>query len=292
MPTEPLTYLDYLREAFFRKVRLPLLGPMPVNTMALAAVGVAGFAIPPLWLLGVAAETVYLVFVSSSGRFQKLVQGERLLARQRAWAERLQAVVERLEPASRDRYRRLVDSCRLILGMGEALQIDSMGDFRDLRGQSLNQLLAIFLRLLLSREAILGNLKSVDRESLAVEVGRLEERLAAAPADSALARSLQGTLVIQRQRLDNRTRAEESLAVVDAELERIEQQVALLHEQGALTGRPEAMSGTLDAVAATMSETTRWMQDNAELLGSLGGDPLLAAGVPGLPEVPGVVEEP
>jgi hypothetical protein len=32
-------------------------------------------------------------------------------------------------------------------------------------------------------------------------------------------------------------------------------------------------------------ETTRWMEDNAELLGSLGGDPLMSSGLPELPDL-------
>jgi hypothetical protein len=279
------SYLDYLKEAFHRKLPIPFLGSLPMNKMLIAVFGVAGIANPGFWLLGLAAEAVYLFGLASNGRFQKLIQAERLMERQRAWAERLRASVERLAPENRDRYRRLVDACRMILGMSETLQLDSLGDFRDLRGQSLNQLLAIFLKLLLSRELIASNLKGVDRKSLEAEVARLEQRLGEAASETALARSLHGTLDIQRKRLDNRARAEESLAVVDAELERIEQQVALLHEEGAVSGKPELLSDRLDAVAATMSETSRWMEDNAELLGSLGGDPLLASG-PGLPEVP------
>lgn len=285
MAGEPMSYGELLRVAFGRKLPIPFLGRLPVNKMLLAVVGVAGLANPGFWLLGLAAELLYVFGLASNGRFQKLVQAERLMERQQAWADQLRASVERLRPESRDRYRRLVDSCRLILGMSEALQMESLGDFRDLRGQSLNQLLAIFLRLLLSREVITANLKSTERKTLEAEIERLEQRLADAGAETALARSLQGTLAIQQQRLANRARAEESLAVVDAELERIEQQVALLHEQGAVTGRPEALSSSLDAVAATMSETSRWMEDNAELLGSLGGDPLLAAGLPELPEI-------
>jgi len=291
MAGETPSYVELLREAFNRSARIPFLGRLPVNKMLLAVFGVAGIANPGFWLLGVGLEVAFLFGLASSARFQKLVQAERLMERQREWAERLRASVERLQPENRDRYRRLVDSCRLILGMSEALQLDSLGDFRDLRGQNLNQLLAIFLRLLLSREAIVANLKGVDRRRLEAEITRLEQRLAEAAPETALARSLQGTVEIQRRRLENRARAEQSLAVIDAELERIEQQVALLHEEGAVSGKPELLSDRLDAVASTMSETTRWMEDNAELLGSLGGDPLMSSNLPELPDLDRVEEK-
>ena len=50
-----------------------------------AMFAVLGFAF--FWLLGLAAEMVYLFGVGGSVRFQKLVMGERLLAEQESWAE-------------------------------------------------------------------------------------------------------------------------------------------------------------------------------------------------------------
>jgi len=290
MAGDELSYADYLKEAFHRKVDVPLLGRMPLNKMALGAFGVAGLANPGFWFLGAAFELLMLFGVGGSERFQKLVRGERLLRRQQEWAGRVTHAVDRLSPLSRERYRRLLDQCRLILGLSESLDRDSLGNFRDLRAQNLNQLLGIFLRLLGSREAITANLQSLDRTELEADIARLEERLAEAPEGSALGRSLTGTLDIQRKRLENLDRAGESLAVIDAELERIEQQVELIREESAISGRPEALSMRLDAVTNTMSETSRWMDEHAEFFSSLAGAEAGSA-LPDLPELPQVVEE-
>jgi len=280
------TYWTYLREAFGRRVRVPLLGHLPVNVMAVGVLGVLGLANPGFWLLGAAGEVLYLVLKASSPRFQKLLEGERLLAEQKTWEEKVAEGVARLEPTSRARYRRLLGQCRLILGISDSLDATSLGNFRDLRARSLNQMLGIYLRLLSSREVIVANLSRLDRSELEAEIARLEERLAAASGDAALARSLQGTLDIQRKRLENLARAQASQAVIDAELERIEQQVELIREEAAVTGRPEQLSVRLDAVTSTMSETSRWMEEHAEFLGSLGGDEAAAQ----LPELPKAVE--
>jgi hypothetical protein len=157
-----------------------------------------------------------------------------------------------------------------------------------MRAQSLNQLLGIFLRLLTSREVIIANVSDLDRSRLEGEITKLEERLTAAEADSALTRSLQGTIDIKRKRLDNLARADESLQVVEAELDRIEQQVELIREESAVTGKPEALSIRLDAVTTAMSETSRWMDDHAELFGSLG--PASDSALSELPELPQVSE--
>jgi hypothetical protein len=284
----PLSYWDYLKEAFNRRVPVPLLGPMPFNKMALGVVAVAGLLVPPIWLLGLAAELIYLFGVSSSVRFQKVVRGERLLAQQKTWATKIHTGVERLSPSSRERYRRLLDQCRLILGISAALDGDSLGNFRDIRTQSLNQLLGIFLRLLTSHEVILANVKGLDRSILEGDIRRLEERLAASEPDSPLNRSLQGTLDIQRKRLENLARADESLQVIEAELERIEQQVELIREESAVSGKPEALSIRLDAVTSAMAETTRWMDDQAELFVALGG--ASDSAMPELPDLPHVSE--
>ncbi len=144
---------------------------------------------------------------------------------------KVQAAVAALSLESRARYRRLLRECGLILGIAPATGQNDLGTLSDMRAGGLNQLLWLFLRLLTSREVISSNLSQVDRASLEAEVDRVRERLARAEKDSALARSLQATLDIQIKRLENLTKAISSLEVIDAELERIEQQVRLIREE-------------------------------------------------------------
>lgn len=298
MKTAPLTYWDYLRAAFQRKAKVPGMGRLPVNYLYLAAVAVLGLANPGFWLLGAAGEVGYLTWLSSNPRFQKLLEGERLQSRQTTYDDRVVAALERMRSVNRARYEALLAQCRRILGISEALSGGSLGgsgssmaSLDNLKSKNLNQLLAIFLRLLTSREALNDSIQGVDREAVAKEIASLEGQLNGIhpETDTALARSLRGTLDIQRKRLDNLSRAQASLAVIDAELRRIEQQVELIREEAAVVGKTETLSDRLDAVTSAMAETEEWMRAHLDLIGV--GE--VASDAPALPALPTVrrVEE-
>lgn len=274
MSRPKLSYWDYVRAAFKRRWPVPGLGHLPLNQLGLAAVAVLGLANPGFWLLGAAAEVGYLAWLSGNTRFQNLIRAERMERVQESWEDKIHLAVDRLDPRSRDRYRALLRQCRSILGISHDLETDSLGTMRDLRAQNLNQLLSIYLRLLTSREVLRRNLEHLDRKSLEGEIDSLERRLAglAPDKDAALRRSLQGTLEIQKKRLENLERSESSRQVMEAELQRIENQVELLREEAAISSSPEALSSRLDAVTSTMEETTRWMDQHADLFEDVSGE--------------------
>jgi uncharacterized membrane protein YccC len=284
MAGEPLSYWDYVKAAFWRPFRSRVLGAMPLTQMLLATFGLAGFFNPGFWLLGLAAVVALVGGRSSSARFQKLVEAQQLAARAVSAEDRMKAAYERLEPASQSRYRALVVVCREILGIGSASGPGVTGDFRT---GNLNQMLWLFLRLLASREAITDTLARVDRRQLEAGVEVLKTRLAAAgDPEAALARSLRATLEIQEKRLANLDTATNNLAVVDAELERIEHQVRFVREESAVSRSPEGLSARLDAVSATLGETSRWMDQHAELFTDMATVDLDAGAVPALPRAP------
>ena len=117
-------------------------------------------------------------------------------------------------------------------------------------------------------------------------IARLRARAEGADPDSPLARSLWATLSIQEKRRENLETAAENLKVVDAELERIEQQVRLLREESAVSGSPEVLSARLDAVSSTLTETSRWMDEHSDLLSTEEGHEALSGGLPSLPAPP------
>lgn len=285
-----LGYLDYLKAAFRWRARIPGLGRMPINAMGLAAFAVLGLANPGFWFLGAAAEVTYLLWLSSSERFQNLVDGERLAADKESYISRVDRAVNRLSQGSQKRYHQLLFECRKIVGISDHLDPDAPESMRALRGSGLNQLLWIFLRLLNSREVLNDNLASVNREKIETEVAKLEQRLAAAGDDTALVRSLEGTLDIRKKRLENLDAAERSRKVIDAELERIEQQVVLIREESAVKGKADILSERLESVTSALNETNSWMEQNAEIFGRLGADPVGSA-PSDLPELPQMESE-
>jgi hypothetical protein len=285
MAGEPLSYWAYVKAAFWKPVRSRILGAMPLTQMLLASFGIAGFINPGFWLLGLAGIVAFVGGRSASERFQKLVEGERLLARSGSAEDKMKAAYDRLQPASQARYRALVVVCREVLGLGASASEGGLGDFR---AGNLNQMLWLFLRLLASREAITDTVARIDRRQLETGLESLKTRVAAAPdPEGALARSLRATLEIQEKRLANLDSATNNLAVVDAELERIEQQVRLVREESAVSRSPEALSSRLDAVSSTLSETSRWMDQHQDLLSDMTSVDLDDAKIAALPRTPG-----
>jgi hypothetical protein len=285
MAGEPMSYWDYVKAAFWKPVRSRVLGAMPLTQMLLVSFGLAGFVNPGFWLLGLAGIVAFVGGRSASERFQKLVEGERLLARSGNAEDRMKAAYDRLQPASQARYRALVVVCREVLGLGAGAGEGGASDFR---AGNLNQMLWLFLRLLASRESITDTIARVDRRQLESGLESLKTRLASAgDPEGALARSLRATLEIQEKRLANLDGATNSLAVIDAELERIEQQVRLVREESAVSRSPEALSARLDAVSSTLSETSRWMDQHSDLMSDMTSLDLDAASVPALPRTPG-----
>ena len=272
-------FWDYVKAAFLRRARLPGLGHMPLNLTGLAGIALLGLWNPGFWLLGIAIEVAYLVLKASSPRFQKLIQGEALLMQQKGGEQKVQQVIQSLSPPSMERYRRLLEQCRLIPGLQQG-STDPTSTLGDLRGGSLNQLLWLFIRLLSSRELMVATLTQVNPASLEGDVAKLKERLAQADAESPLGRSLKATLDIQSKRLENLAKAKGSLEVVESELDRIEQQVRLIREESAVSGGPEFISARLDQVSATLSETSQWMDQHAEFFSSLAVDDPLGTSLP------------
>ncbi len=281
MAGEPMSYWEYLKAAFWKPVRTRVFGAMPLTKMLLASFGLLGFFNPGFWLLGLATLVAFVGSRSASERFQKLVEAERLAARAGTAEDRMKAAYEHLEPASQARYRALVVVCREILGIGARADDAGLTDFR---AGNLNQLLSLFLRLLGSREAITDTLARVDRRQLEAGLENLKARLAAAgDPEAPLARSLKATLEIQEKRLANLDTATNNLAVVDAELERIEQQVRLVREESAVSRSPEALSARLDAVSRTLGETSKFLDQHAEIFADLSLSDLETGSVPPIP---------
>jgi hypothetical protein len=281
MAGEPMSYWEYVKAAFWKPVRTRILGAMPLTQMLLVACGLAGFVNPGFWLLGLAALVAFVGGRSASERFQKLIEAERMAARAGTAEDRMKAAYESLEPASQARYRSLVVVCREILGLGARADDAGLTDFR---AGNLNQLLSLFLRLLGSREAITDTLARVDRRQLEAGLQNLKARLAAAgDPEAPLARSLKATLEIQEKRLANLDTATNNLAVVDAELERIEQQVRLVREESAVSRSPEALSSRLDAVSRTLGETSKFLDQHAEIFADLSLSDLETTSVPPIP---------
>lgn len=260
-------FFDYVKAAFHWKVELGALGRLPLNKILLAGFAILGFGNPGFWFLGIAFELAYLLFLSGSERFQKVVQGTHIQKNQVQLAEKQSHLLASLNKTSQEQYHNLAQACQEILKMSKTnsnpLGIDSVSSM------DLNQLLWIFLRLLNSRQRTRQIISQISRKDLESEIQSLNEKLANEVENSPVHRSIKGILEIQNRRLENRIKAEESLKVTESELERIEKQVTLIMEETTISNDPEVLSVRLDGVMRSLQGTTQWMSEHSEFFGSL-----------------------
>jgi hypothetical protein len=267
MAKSELNFLDYGKAAFAWRFRVPGLGHLPLNILALAGFGILGFGNPAFWLLGLAYEAGYLMLMAGSQRFQAIVQGAKLLQQRELWQGKQDNIYANLDSASQQRYRRLLQDCSQILKNTETLSVKPGSE--DLRSGGLNQLIWLFLKLLYSKIKIRDITEQVSRGELEADIARLSGKLAKESENTAIFRSLQGTLEIEKKRLENLVKADDSLKVIDAELDRIEKQVTLLREEASIASDPDTVSVRLDGVMQSLQGTNKWISEHNELFGGL-----------------------
>jgi hypothetical protein len=258
-------FLTYLGAAFNAR---PLGMPIPPNWVALVAAGLLGLANPGFWLIGAGVELGYLLLLTSSRRFRATVDGAHLQSASSPWETRRATLIERLTPDARKRQETLEDRCRAVLAHGEAEGEPAALDSQ--QAESLAQLAWVHLRLLLSRQRVHKVVVEADAPAeLAKRIRDLEQRLADPGISEGLRSSLASQLEILTSRRTSQAEASEQLALIDAELERLRQQVELVREQTALSSDASGASRAIDALGATLGETSRWLADQRQVLGEV-----------------------
>jgi hypothetical protein len=263
-----MSFWNYVKKAFNAKLPLKGLGPVSVNRWALFGAAIIGIAIPPVLLLAAAGEVVYLYSMATNPRFRNLVDGECLEVERRAWAARVSRLEDGLPRQSRERFEKLLERCRTIQGLAGISGAD-VPTLEETKRTGMDQLAYMYLRLLASRSVIDAHFPPEDRAILQKEIERLERGLAAAKGETGR-KSKEGTIEIERKRLENLDRAAEQRAVIDSELERIEKQVELIREDTAMGREPDVLSSRIDQVMSALGETSAWMRKNADLIGEVG----------------------
>ena len=264
------SFWEYVKAAFFARKRVKGLGEVPINVLALFAIGVAGLVHPALWLIGAGLEVGFVSVLSQNPRFQNLVRGQRLRESANDFVDRIEDIVARLSEGSQERSKRLEAKCDQIREMGAMLAGVSLSNIDHMKETGLNSLLMIHAKLLLSRESVHSNMRESNASELENKLKQAEKRLASATSD-AMKRSLEANIAILKKRIKYHHDARENLQVIDAELERIENQVDLIREEVAVSRDPGVLSARIDAVATTIGEANQFLIANEVLLGDLGG---------------------
>ncbi len=265
-----LSFFDYVKRAFLVRPHIKGLGEVPVNLLAVGGIVVLGLANPAVWLLGASAEVAYLALVSSDERFQKWVRAMESASRSGDQNARREAMLSGLGDKRQARYRELERRCEEML-LTARKSGSSVGLEQPLT-ESLNRMVWVFLRLLVSSQILETHLRQNSREVLDKEIAGYERQYEEAqqdPGKERIARSLGSTLEMARKQRENLEKAYENAQFIQAELLRIEQQVKLMIQEATLSSNVASLTGRVDEVVQSFTQTQDWMRANAQILGSV-----------------------
>lgn len=245
----------------------PLGMPIPPNFFGLAAFGLLGaFLGPGFWLLGAGLEVAYLSWLANNRRFIATLEAEDAV--DDPAERRYQVLLEALPENRRNRQQTLERRARDIVCLLDADPI--MRTHTD----SIEQLVWLHLRMLHAGVAIAQVLSTARDE--AVRLQQQEEAIAARLAVADLDPELRRSLEQQKQVIDARQAAHAQAALraerIDAELARIDQQVALIREHALLSSDEQRIGSSLDALTAAFNEADRWLSSQRDLVGALDLD--------------------
>jgi len=135
------------------------------------------------------------------------------------------------------------------------------------------QMAWVHLKLLVARASVLQVISSAGRDSrnLEEQERNLIDRLSRETVGGELKRSLEQQLEVIRERRSGHADAEQRRELIDAEIERLRQQVSLVREQALLATDEHSAAASLDALSASLNEANRWLKDQRELFAGLEG---------------------
>jgi hypothetical protein len=241
------------------------------------------------------AEVTYLAGLTTLPRFQSAIDAKAhaevrglpgtstaTAAAQQAAAtggrDRLLEVLRSLSDQRRNRFLKLRARCVEMQRIANAVRgdtHDASGASTELRTPALDRLLWVFLRLLLSDQAIGRFLQAADEDAITKTLADLHDKqtkrtAAVAEADRAadrILRSLADSIATAELRRDNLTKAKGNAEFVATELDRLENKIQALTEMAVSNSDPDALSSQVDAVAEGISQTEQTIRDLQNLTG-------------------------
>jgi chemotaxis protein histidine kinase CheA len=281
----------YLKEAFAFRWNLLIFGG------AAAAAVVSGHADIALPLVA-AAEVTYLAGLATLPRFQAAIDAKarseqggfsgkrdpnRREATPQAARDRILEVLKSLTEDRRSRFLRLRARCVEMSRIANAVRgdtHDASGASNELRTPALDRLLWVFLRLLLSEQAISRFLQAADEASIEKSIGDLQGRRKkradsvgeANQADDRIIRSLDDSIMTAMARKENLEKAKQNAEFVATELDRLENKIAAVTEMAVAHSDPDEMSSRIDAISEGITQTEETIRELQQITGVSDGD--------------------
>ena len=251
----------YLKEAFWARVNLPAVGPLPVNALAVFGLGIFGFAEHAVWLLGVGLETAYLYTLTTNPRFQKVVTARDLWQAQQTTERSRHDLMAQLSPAARNRVDQMAGKLHRIGTLSQGNEDGSLLGESNL--DALKKLGDLHLRLIGVEHDLQAAQRQTDEAGLIRQATALERELhaTAAPLSPALRESKQATLELTQKRLVNSKRRAEATEEVESDLVRIEAQVELALDDASLEGKPAMVASNLNLLNRILESNSALRSD-------------------------------
>jgi hypothetical protein len=251
---------SYIGAAFNAR---PLGMPVPPNWFLLAAFGLLGALVNPgFWLIGAGLEGLYLWTLSRNQRFRATVDA---VNGESTWDTRYRSLVAPLDAESRNVQSAMEQQASEIVQILARVSANQsqIGDVR--------QMAWLHLKLLAARASLIQviGVAANDQSNMAEQEQRVTARLKRGDADDELRRSLEQQLTVIQSRRAAHADAERRRELVDAELDRLRQQISLVREQALLATDEHSIAQSLDALSASLNEANRWLKDQRELFAGL-----------------------
>lgn len=276
--------LRYLKEAFLFKWHLLFLGGAAAGAVL---TGRPDIALPVV----AAAEVVYLAGLTTLPRFQAAIDAKARNEERGGSTtrepdpantvnarDRILEVLKSLTEDRRSRFLRLRARCVEMTRIANAVRgetHDASGASKELRTPALDRLLWVFLRLLLSEQAIERFLKAADEASIDKSVTDLKVRRKkradsvgeANQADDKIVRSLDDSIATAELRKDNIEKSKHNMEFVQAELDRLENKIQAVTEMAVGHSDPDEMSSRIDAISDGISQTEATIRELQQITG-------------------------
>ncbi|MDA0254050.1 MAG: hypothetical protein O3C39_07225 [Planctomycetota bacterium] len=213
-----------------------------------------------------AGEVLYLASMFSNDRFRSAVDAQEAKARRQADTADRQAAYDRirtqLPPHLLRRFDQLRSHCQKLTELAGSLRGPEAAGRETGGVESLERLLWGHLRMIWNAAKLSEFLDHTDDEELRQRARELERRLAEMPpgAPPALRVAVEDNLRTTEERLANLVEARGKLAVVAAEIERLEAKIAALAEGAVARRDVSEIAKRVDEVAEGMRRTDETMR--------------------------------
>lgn len=253
--------------------------------LALCTLGV-GFMTGELLplIIGATLYTIGWVYLPDEGFFHRWVDRRREAAQRAIDAQKVAEFVTRrdtllssLSSTRREQYSRLAAVCRDIESASADNPLASADPATDPRLRKLDELMWTYLRLLGIEQSLETFLETERRENVPellhdaeAEIARLKTEIEAmkaagpSPAFDNRQRFFGSRLErceVLRKRQQRIQQAEENLALVRSEQERLDQQIKLIRADAVATKNAEALTARIDATVEHLDQTNKWLAE-------------------------------